>query len=148
MWKRGSMIVLLAVVASSIAGPVSAGSVKVDRIETFETVLAVAMPDDFPIASLMRADCSRLTRVERPDGSATEIQDCVLNSNPVMIPGFQGQPPSRAFVLDGGPCQWFSDYWFNTTGADVLAGSFRYVVTPSGHVHASSEYPAEPLVCG
>jgi hypothetical protein len=147
MWKRGSMIVLLAVVASSIAAPVGASSANVDRIGSFETVLAVKWDDDFPIASLMRADCSRLIRVERPDGSATEIQDCVLNDNPVMIPEFQGVPPSRAFVHRGGPCLWFSDYWFNTAGSGVLAESVRYTVTPSGHIHATSEYPAEPLAC-
>lgn len=147
MWKRGTMIVLSGVVALSVAAPVAAGRANVDRIQDFETVLAVAMPEDFPVGSLMRADCSRLIRVERPDGSATEIQDCVLSDRPVMIPEFQGQPPSSAFVLHGGSCQWFSDYWFNVAGADVLAASFRFVVTPSGHVHATSEYPAEALVC-
>jgi hypothetical protein len=147
MWKRVSMIALLGVLASVAAMPVVAAGTKVDRLENFETVLAVAMPDDFPVASLMRADCSRLIRVERPNGSATEVMNCRLSSDPVMIPEFQGAPPSRAFVLAGPTCVWFSDYWFNTAGIDVLAESFRYTVTPSGHVHARSEYPAEPLTC-
>jgi hypothetical protein len=147
MWKRGTAMVLSSLVALSIAAPVAAGGAKVDRIADFDTVLAVRMEDDFPLASLMRADCSRLIRVERPDGSSTEIQDCVLSDRQVMIPEFQGEPPSQAFVLVGGMCQWFSDYWFNTEGVDVLAQSFRYTVTPSGHVHVRSEYPAEPLVC-
>jgi hypothetical protein len=95
----------------------------------------------------MRADCASLVRIERPDGSSTEIQDCQLNSNPVMIPEFQGVPPNQAFVHAGPACLWFSDYWFNVAGFDVLAESVRYTVTPSGHVHAQSEYPAEPLVC-
>lgn len=147
MWKRVSMIALMGVLASVAAIPVVAAGAKVDRIGNFETVLAVAMPDDFPVASLMRADCSRLIRVERPDGSATEIMDCQLNSNPVMISEFQGSPPSKAFVHVGPACQWFSDYWFNTAGIDVLAESVRYTVTPSGRVHARSEYPADPLIC-
>jgi hypothetical protein len=135
------------VLASVAATPVVAAEAKVDRIGNFETVLAVAMPDNFPVASLMRADCSTLIRVERPDGSATEIMDCQLGSNPVMIPEFQRVPPSKAFVHVGPACQWFSDYWFNTAGIDVLAQSVRYTVTPSGRVHARSEYPAEPLIC-
>ena len=147
MWKRLSMIALLGVLASAAATPVVAGGAKVDRLVNFETVLAVVMPDDFPMASLMRADCPRLIRVERPDGSATETIDYRLNSNPVMIPEFQGSPPSRAFVLVVPACVWFSDYWFYTAGIDVLAESVRYTVTPSGRVHARSEYPAEPLNC-
>lgn len=147
MRKRISMIVTLGLLATVAASPVAAGGVKVERIGEFDTVLAVAMPEDFPIASLMRAHCSKLIRIERPDGSATEVQDCRLSDEPVMIPAFQGVPPPRAFNLEGPACQWFSDYWFNTQGIDVLAESFHYTVTPSGHVHVRSEYPAEPLAC-
>jgi hypothetical protein len=147
MWKRGSMMLLSTVMVLSVAMPVAAGGATVNRIGAFETVLAVRIGDDFPLASLMRADCVSLLRVERPDGSATEIQDCVLSDSPVMIPEFQGQPPAQAFVSRVGPCLWHSDYWFYTTGADVLASSVAYVVTPSGHVSAISEYPAEPLTC-
>ena len=147
MWKRVSMIVLIGTLASAVAAPVSAAGAKVDRLGTFETVLAVAMPDDFPIASLSRATCTSLIRVERPDGSATEIQDCQLNDTPVMIPEFQGVAPSQAFIHNEGSCRWFSDYWFNTSGIDVLAESARLIVTPSGHVHVTSEYPAVPLAC-
>ena len=141
------MIVLLGAAAISTAAPVAAGSAKVDRLGSFETVLAVRMGDDFPLASLMRADCSSLIRIERPDGSATEIQDCLLSDRPVMIPEFQGVAPSRTFILTGPACEWHSDYWFWTAELDVLASSISYTVTPSGHIHARSEYPAEPLVC-
>jgi hypothetical protein len=146
MWKRVSMIVFLGALASAVATPVAARA-QIDRVENFETVLAVAMPADFPIASLMRADCTRLIRVERPDGSATEIQDCQLSDHPVMIPEFQGTAPRQAFIHTGPPCAWHSDYWFHTAGLDVLAASVQYTVTPSGHIHAVSEYPAQPLVC-
>lgn len=147
MRKRGLMIVTLGVLVTVAASPVAAGGAKVDRIAGFDTVLAVAMPEDFPVASLMRAHCSKLIRIERPDGSATEVQDCQLSDEPVMIPAFQGVPPTQAFIVDGAACQWFSDYWGNTEGTSVLAERFQYTVTPSGHVHVESEYPAEPLAC-
>jgi hypothetical protein len=147
MWKRVSMIAFLGVLASAAASPVAANGASVDRLERFESVLAVAMPEDFPVGSLMRVDCSSLIRVERPDGSATEIQDCQLSDRPVMIPAFQGQAPNQAFLHTGPPCMWFSDYWLYTAGLDVLAESVHYTVTPSGNVHVVSEYPAQPLVC-
>jgi hypothetical protein len=136
------LVLALAAPSAAVASPAL-----VNRLEDFGTVLAVAMPADFPMASLMRANCSSLIRVERPDGSSTEVMDCQLSAEPVMIPAFQGVPPSQAFVLEGGACEWISDYWATTEGVLVLASSFRYTVTPSGHVHASSEYPAEPLAC-
>jgi hypothetical protein len=140
---------MIAVVALTVANvtPVAAGGAKVERLENIETVLAVAMPADFPVASLMRATCASLVRVELPDGSATEIMDCQLSADPVMIPAFQGVPPTQAFVNTGPACLWFSDYWFYKAGIPVLASSFQYTVTPSGHVHARSEYPANPLSC-
>lgn len=147
MRKRATMILTLGLLTTLAAAPPAAGAASVDRIGPFETVLAVAMPEDFPVASLMRADCSGLIRIERPDGSAVEIQDCRLSDSPVMIPDFQGQPPARAFLHEGGPCLWHSDYWFTVSGGDVLAASFRYVVTPSGHVNIRSEYPAQPFAC-
>lgn len=148
MWKRILMIGLFGVLGAVSARPVTATSATVDRLHDFETVLAVAMPVDFPVASLMRAHCSVLIRVERPDGSASEVEDCELSDEPVLVPEFQGVPPTTAFVLDGPSCMWFSDYWGSTQGIDVLAESFQYTVTPSGHVHVRSEYPAEPLTCG
>lgn len=147
MWKRILMITVLGSAAVLAPSSVAASGASVDRIGDFDTVLAVAMPDDFPVASLMRARCSSLIRVERPDGSSSEVQDCQLSDEPVLIPEFQGVPPAQAFVLNGPACTWFSDYWGQTRGIDILAASFEYTVTPSGHVHVRSEYPAEPLVC-
>ena len=147
MWTRISMIAMLGVLVSALAAPVAAHGARVDRLENIETVLAVAMPEDFPVASLMRAHCSSLVRIERPDGSATEIQDCQLNADPVRIPEFQGVPPRNAFVNAGPACLWTSDYWFYAADVAVLAESFRYTVTPSGHVHVESQYPVEPLIC-
>jgi hypothetical protein len=147
MRKRALVIVVLGMVLAGAASPVAAGRATVDRLSEFGTVVAVAMTEDFPVASLMRARCSSLVRVERPDGSAIEQQHCRLSDEPVMIPAFQGTAPDRAFIRAGGPCAWWSDYWYETAGTDVAAQSFRTIVTPSGDVFAWSEYPAEPLVC-
>lgn len=78
----------------------------------------------------MRATCTSLIRVERPDGSSIEIQNCRLSDEPVMIPAFQGVPPKQAFTLLDGPCVWHSDYWFAVAGLDVLAEHVRLTVTP------------------
>ncbi|HTE66106.1 MAG TPA: hypothetical protein VK736_07590 [Candidatus Binatia bacterium] len=147
MSKRFLLIVMVTLMGTSLASPVAANSGSVDTIRDFQTVLAVARPADFPVASLMRADCAFVVRVEHPDGSARETQVCQLSDEPVMIPAFQGAPPTRAFIDLVGPCAWFSDYWFNKNGTDVLASSVRLLVTPSGHVVVTSTYPAEPLSC-
>jgi len=147
MSKRILLMVMVTLMGTSLASPVTATSGSVDTIRDFATVLAVARPDNFPVASLMRADCAWVVRVERPDGSARETQVCELSDEPVMIPAFQGVPPSHTFIDVVGSCAWFSDYWFNKNGTDVLASSVRIVVTPSGHVLATSTYPAVPLSC-
>lgn len=130
------------------ASPAAADQASVSRVGDFGSVLAVAAPDDFPMRSLMRADCALLTRVERPDGSAVETEVCTLSDEPVMVPEFQGVAPDRAFLLEGGPCEWTSDYWWYTADTPVYADSYSYVVTPSGMVRATSTYPAVPLDCG
>ena len=145
MMRRPLLMALLGLVV--VATPVAASGARVDRLENFDTVLAVAMPEDFPVASLMRAHCSQLIRIERPDGSATELMDCQLSAEPVMIPAFQGVPPTQAFVHEGGACQWMSDFWGNTEEILVFASSFNYTVTPSGHVHVRSEYSSEQPPC-
>jgi hypothetical protein len=147
MSKRVLMVTVAVLWGLLTASPVSAERASVDRIEDFDTVLAVAFPDTFPLGSLMRAECSFLVRVERPDGSAAETQICTLSDEPVMVPEFQGAPPDQAFRLDGGPCTWTSDYWWNVADSPVYADSFSYVVTPAGAVRATSTYPAVPLVC-
>jgi hypothetical protein len=148
MSRRVMAVIVTALVGSMLASaPAAAGQASVDRIEDFGTVLAVRFGDDFPIASLMRADCEWLIRVERPDGSARETMHCTLSDEPVMVPALQGSPPDRAFLFGGGACLWTSDYWWAVIDAPVYAESFSYVVTPSGSVQVSSTYPAEPLSC-
>ena len=66
----------------------AAAEASVDRIENVDSVLAVAIPEDFPVGSLTRTECAWVQRVELPDGSATESQVCDLSDEPVMIPEF------------------------------------------------------------
>jgi hypothetical protein len=144
-------LVAVAFALSSVvlaASPVSAAEpATVDRVHDIDSVLAVRFEDDFPVASLMRTTCDWAQFVERPDGSAIETMHCTLSSEPVMIPEFQGSPPSTAFKHGGGACLWTSDYWFAKDGSIVMAESFSYVVTPTGRVNIKAVYPAEPLVC-
>lgn len=133
--------------ALAIAAPAAAGGTTVDRLEGVETVVVVAMPDNFPIASISRADCAVAQLVTHPDGSARETLHCQLSDTPVMIPEFQGHAPDRTFHNTAGPCEWVSDYWFYKTGEIVYAAAMDYVVTPSGKLNVVADYPAERLVC-
>ena len=143
------LTVVAAVLMSLVVVPTaSARSSHVDRIDGIETVLAVALPDNFPVGSLSRADCAFTQIVTRPDGTAMEAMHCQLSDRPVMIPEFQGTAPEVAFHLSGGPCEWVSDYWFAKDGSIVFAERFQTLVTPSGRVLTQAWYPAEPLVCG
>jgi hypothetical protein len=118
-----------------------------DRIEDVDTIVIVAMPDDFPVGSVMRAQCAFVQRVEFPDGAARETQQCTLTNEPVMIPENQGSPPEAAFRHHTGPCEWVSDYWYAKNGTTVYASTSRLTVTPAGNVYVTSTYPAEPLDC-
>ena len=135
------------ILALAVAAPASAGGATIDRLEGVETVVVVAMPDDFPIASISRADCDVVQLATRPDGSARETLHCQLNDNPTMIPEFQGHAPDRTFHNSAGPCEWVSDYWFYKSGEIVHAASVHYVVTPSGELNIVADYPAERLAC-
>jgi hypothetical protein len=147
MKRRLTFVAILFGSAVLGASPVSAGGAWMDRIEDVGTVLAVRMDDDFPVASLMRADCSVVQFVAKPDGSGIETLRCALSDAPVMIPAFQGQPPASGFSNRGGSCLWTSDYWFARDESIVLASSFHYTVTPSGNVNVVAYYSATPLAC-
>jgi hypothetical protein len=147
-FRRLASVALAVVSMILVATPVSSAEpATVDRIEDIDSVLAVRFEADFPVASLMRATCDWAQFVENPDGSGIETLHCTLSSEPVMIPEFQGSPPANAFTHGGGPCRWTSDYWFAKDESIVMAESFSYVVTPSGRVNITAEYPAEPLAC-
>jgi hypothetical protein len=130
-----------------IATPVAA---KAEVLEGVGTVLAVVDPattPDFPVGSLMRADCAVVVRIPAEDGSATEWMACELSDEPVMIPENQGVPPEATITYGGGPCTWISDFVAASEGVEVFADDFEVTVTPGGHVFAWSTYAAEPTEC-
>ena len=124
-----------ALMCLALTVPAVSAKATTDKIEDFGSVLAVRFEDDFPLASLMRADCAWVQRTTHPDGSAVEKMSCVLSDEPVMIPAFQGVPPKQAFVYEFPPCMWISDYVGLSTEQIEYAASGHLVVTPSGQGH-------------
>ena len=141
---RGGIGALLCL---SLTAPIVGAHANVGRIENVGSVVAVRMDADYPVHSLMRATCGFVQRTTQPDGSAIETMSCRLNAEPVMIADFQGVPPTRALVINGGSCTWISDYIAATTEEILYADSFQLTVTPGGSVHATSIYLAEPVSC-
>jgi len=133
----------LAMFVGGTASAASAGGAAVDRLEgPFETVVPVAFADNPAGVELMFAECDFVQRLDKPDGSAREIETCHL-TGPFFV--FPGTAPDSAFNISGGACVWFSDYFTQTTGDDVVADSVAITVTPSGQVHVTSTYPAEAI---
>jgi hypothetical protein len=141
--------VLAAVLAMALMPATASAQGQTEILEDIETVVAVADPasPDFPVASLMRADCDYLVRVEAEDGSSHEWMSCTLSDEPLDIPENQGTVPEAAVIDAGGECIWGSDYWTATDGSVVYASEFEVVALPSGRVHSWAAFPAEPLEC-
>ena len=146
-------VIFTLVVGGLLAGllpGVAVADGQIDVIEDVPTVVAVVDPattPDFPVASLSRADCDVVVRVEAEDGSSQEWMSCTLSDEPVMLPENQGTAPAIPIVDAGGECIWTSDYWYTEDGSEVKAEAFQLTVLPSGQVFAWSSYPAEPLSC-
>lgn len=121
----------------------------VDVVLDFETTVSVVDPatPDFPLASLMNADCAFALWIEAEDGSATEWLACRLNDSPVQPAEYQGIRPAETVTDSGGECVWRSDYRYQTDRSEVVASAFEITVTPTGQVYGMSTYPAEPLDC-
>jgi hypothetical protein len=133
----GMVIGLVAAPSSAAADPPA------DRLGPFESIVVTAFVDTNEIGvEFMFMDCDWIQRVVRPDGSWTETQQCELTE---PAPFFPGTPPDRALTYDEIPCHWFSDYALNTTGDNLSAESARIRITPSGQVHVTSMYSADPL---
>ena len=145
--KWMAVVTVTLILVGGLAASAQAGGAWVDRVEGFQTVVAVAPIEGPPIGALMRADCSFAQLVQRPDGSSREILECRLSDEPVNVPEFQGTPPATAFTDSGGPCIWQSDYWAAKEGSTVYAESFEVTVTPSGRVTGKADYPETPLDC-
>lgn len=150
MRKRVIFTLVAAGLLAGMLPGVAAADGHIDVIEDVSTVVAVVDPattPDFPVASLSRADCDVVVRVEAEDGSSQEWLSCTLSDEPVMIPENQGTAPATPVTDAGGECIWGSDYWFAKDGSEVKAAAFQVTVLPSGQVFAWSSYPAEPLDC-
>jgi hypothetical protein len=121
----------------------------VDYVLDFPTVVSVVSADtpDFPMASLMNADCAFAMWVPEEDGSAKEWLACTLSDEPLQPPEQQGVPPTEVISDSGGECIWRSDYWYETDRSQVVASAYGLTVTPDGQVFGWSTYPAEPLEC-
>ena len=65
-----AVVIVVAILLSLAVSLPAASTAEPDTVTNFGSVVAVARPSDFPVASLMRADCAFVQRVERPDGSA------------------------------------------------------------------------------
>jgi len=138
-----------ALLAFGVMAPVLAGGATTDRIDgPFVSVVPTAHADTPIGVELMFAECGVLQRVEHPDGSAHETQSCQL-TGPFF--DFPGTVPDKAFNDVAGECVWGSDYWRLTDSSTVIASSYHLTVTPSGSVHITSRYAADPLTvedCG
>jgi hypothetical protein len=143
--------VLAATLATLLVPSVAAAQdQQIEVLEDIETVLAVAdtSSPDFPVGSLMRADCPFLVRIEAEDGSSQEFASCMLSDAPLEVPENQGSVPTEPFLDSGGECIWTSDYHWTTSDSPVFASEFETVTLPSGRVHVWAAFPAEPLECG
>ena len=143
----GILALVVGLMAVLVAPVAAKGGGWHDRIEGVETVLAVRRDADFPLASLMRAHCSEVRFVQTAKGDGIEKLRCRLSDEPVMIPAFQGVPPSKTFKVRGGPCEWTSDYWFARDGSIVVATSYHYIITPRGHIKITAHYDADAPPC-
>jgi hypothetical protein len=136
----GATIGLL--LAMTVPASAALAKASVDRVEgPFETVVPVALVDNPAGVELMFAECDFVQRVEKPDGSSVETQQCHLTEPFVVFPG---TPPESAFTNTDGSCVWFSDYFLQTTGESLASDSVRLTVTPSGKVSVTTMYPPNP----
>ena len=113
----------------------------VDRIGPVTTTVPTAFVDNEIGVEIMYAECDWVQRVEHPDGSSVETQQCVL-TEPFEV--FPGTPPERAVVDRSGACIWYSDYLLATTGETFYADRVQLTVTPAGRVGVTSFYSPDP----
>ncbi len=115
----------------------------------FDTTVSVVGPGtpDFPVASLMNADCAFALWISAEDGSAREWLACSLNDEPVEPSEYQGLAPAEMIIESGDECVWRSDYWYETDRTQVAASAYELTILPNGQVYGWSIYPADPLDC-
>jgi hypothetical protein len=97
--------------------------------------------------AVMRAWCDRALWIELSDGSFEEQVECRLTDDPVDRSETQGERPSRRLLLDGGECEWLSDFWTAYDGSEVWATRWWVIIEPDGRVTGTAEYAPELLEC-
>lgn len=112
-----------------------------DSVGPYTTVVPITE------AEAMTADCSRATWIEYADGTFEERIECVLSYDPVGPDYDQAIWPLTDVQLEGGPCEWYSDFWKETDGSKVWAESWEISAQTSGHVSGTSRYGAEAIEC-
>ncbi len=98
--------------------------------------------------AVMRASCEQALWIEYPDGTFSERVECTLTDDPVGADEVQGTVPDATVTLDGGACEWVSDFWLDFDGSQVWAESWAVTIEPDGSVLGTSWYGAEALECG
>ena len=144
--RRFTILVAVLLLGALTALPAVGGGAKVDTIRDFSSVVAVADADNELGVLLMNMHCDFLKRVELADGSAKETMSCQITDSDGLDP-FGGTIPTTTYKNSGGECVWFSDYWSNhpTEPQEIYGSSYSQQVSPSGKVHATIRYQAEPL---
>jgi hypothetical protein len=141
--KRLAVLMAVLLLSSTAALPALGTGASVKTIRDFPTVVSLGFADNDFGVGLMEAWCDFLTRVERPDGTATETMSCQITGE--WLPGFEADEiPIGAWIDAGGECIWYSDYFAQTTGEAIFGSSYMEVVTPSGEVHVTIEYDSDP----
>ena len=96
---------------------------------------------------VMRAWCERALWIEFSDETFAERVECTLSDEPVDPSESQGEVPAETVTVEGGACEWVSDFWVATDGSDVWADSWSITIEPDGSVTGTSVYGAELLEC-
>jgi|GEM_PF-1719228 len=112
-----------------------------DEVGPFGSIISV---DE---TRVMRARCEQALWIEFADDTFEERIECVLTDDPVDPPDSQGVVPTETVTLQGGECEWVSDFWIAYDGSEVWAESWTVTVEPDGTVVGTSTYGAEMLDC-
>lgn len=150
---RKSLIVAM-VLALLTAGVGPAAAASRDTLQDFTSLVPVNTNP--PTAG--EVFCKELKRSEKKDGTAKETQQCELTgtfyvidydlNEFVLCAEAECGPPEGKFNMTGGPCEWWSDYWYlQEESVDVLADGWELSISKKGKVHATSTYPAVPIDC-
>lgn len=112
-----------------------------DAVGPYTTVVPVTEAEE------MTASCTRALWIEFADGSFEERIECLLSYDPVGPDYVQGIWPLTDVKLEGGECQWYSDFWKENDDSVVWAESWEITAETDGHVDGRSWYGPYELDC-